>query len=86
MNFSDRIVSGLQTMLLIQEQVARLEASQKSLQEAFRTKIDDHERRLTRIETIIEIARPDGAVLRLAPQGSRQGSKGDSEGKGKGNA
>ncbi len=81
MNFSDRIVSGLKTMLLIQEQVARLEASQKSLQEAFRTKVDDHERRLTRIETIIEIARPDGAVLRLA----RQESKGDSKGEGAGN-
>ena len=69
MNFSDRIVSGLKTMLLIQEQVARLEASQNDLQEAFRTKIEDHERRLTRVETIIEIARPDGTVLRLAPQG-----------------
>lgn len=79
MNFSDRIVSGLKTMLLIQEQVARLEASQKSLQEAFKTKIEDHERRLTRVETIIEIARPDGAVLRLAPQGSRQEAEGASE-------
>jgi hypothetical protein len=68
MTLSDRIVSGLKTMLLIQEQVGRLESSQKNLQDAFNTKIADHERRLTRIETIIEIARPDGAVLRFAPQ------------------
>jgi hypothetical protein len=72
MTLSDRIISGLKTMLLIQEQVTRLEASQQNLQEAFRTKIEDHDRRLTRIETIIEIAKPDGAVLRLTPQVSHQ--------------
>jgi hypothetical protein len=82
MNLSDRIISGLKTMLLIQEQVGRLEASQKHLQDAFNTKIADHERRLTRIETIIEIARPDGAVLRFAPQVSHQTGSHDSSGKG----
>ena len=31
------------------------------------TKLEDHERRLTRLETMVEIARPDGTVLRIAP-------------------
>lgn len=29
-------------------------------------KVEDHEKRLTRLETVIEIARPDGTVLRIA--------------------
>jgi predicted component of type VI protein secretion system len=83
MTLSDRIVAGLKTMLLIQEQVARLESSQRNLADALRTKIEDHEKRLTRMETIIEIARPDGSVLRFAPQPVHQteitdaGSKSD---------
>ncbi|MCW8308819.1 hypothetical protein AruPA_17430 [Acidiphilium sp. PA] len=31
-------------------------------------KVEDHEARLVRLETIVEIARPDGSVLRIAPQ------------------
>lgn len=31
-------------------------------------KIEDHERRITRLETMVEIARPDGSVLRIAPR------------------
>jgi hypothetical protein len=81
MTLSDRIISGLKTMLLIQEQVARLEASQKALQEAFRTMIEGHERRLTRIETVIEIARSDRAVLRFAPQVPHQSKKQNTKGK-----
>jgi len=86
MTLSDRIVAGLKTMLLIQEQVVRLESSQKSLAEAFRTRIDDHEKRLTRIETIIEIARPDGSVLRLAPQASHHTAINDAGGRSDPNA
>jgi len=29
-------------------------------------KVEDHEKRLTRLETVIEIVRPDGATLRIA--------------------
>jgi hypothetical protein len=29
-------------------------------------KVEDHQSRIVRLETIIEIARPDGAVLRIA--------------------
>jgi hypothetical protein len=31
-------------------------------------KVEDHESRLVRLETIVEIARPDGSILRIAPQ------------------
>lgn len=31
-------------------------------------KVEDHQTRLVRLETIVEIARPDGGVLRLAPK------------------
>lgn len=30
-------------------------------------KVEDHEARLVRLETIVEIARPDGSVMRIAP-------------------
>ena len=30
-------------------------------------KVEDHQTRLVRLETIVEITRPDGGVLRLAP-------------------
>ncbi len=29
-------------------------------------KIEDHEKRLVRVETIIEIAKPDGTILRIS--------------------
>ncbi len=31
-------------------------------------KVEDHEARLVRLETVVEIARPDGSVLKIAPQ------------------
>jgi hypothetical protein len=31
------------------------------------TKVEDHQARLVRLETIIEIIRPDGGVLRIKP-------------------
>ena len=31
------------------------------------SKVENHNERIVRLETIIEIARPDGAVLRIAP-------------------
>jgi hypothetical protein len=33
---------------------------------ALAKRVEDHQTRLVRLETIIEIARPDGAVLRVA--------------------
>ncbi len=40
--------------------------------EALRT-LADHEKRLTRLETMVEIARPGGATSRIAPQPGRAG-------------
>lgn len=34
-------------------------------------KVEDHEKRLTRLETVIEITRPDGGTLRIAPKGEK---------------
>jgi len=33
-------------------------------------KVDDHEKRLVRVETIVEIVRADGATLRIQPGAS----------------
>jgi len=33
------------------------------------TKVEDHEKRLVRVETIIEITRPDGSTLRILQSG-----------------
>lgn len=34
-------------------------------------KVEDHQARLVRLETIIEITRPDGGVLRIAPSSEK---------------
>ena len=34
-------------------------------------KVEDHEKRLVRVETIIEIAKPDGTTLRILPGSAR---------------
>ena len=44
------------------ERVSTLTDSVKALSK----KVEEHQTRLVRIETIIEIARPDGGVLRIA--------------------
>ena len=67
MSLGDRILAGLKTIILIEERTKALDDSLKSLRNKIDGALADHERRLTRLETIIEIARPDGAVLRIAP-------------------
>ncbi len=34
-------------------------------------KVEDHEKRLVRVETIIEIVKPDGTTLRISPSAAR---------------
>jgi C4-dicarboxylate-specific signal transduction histidine kinase len=34
-------------------------------------KVEDHQSRLVRLETIIEITRPDGGVLRISPSSDK---------------
>jgi hypothetical protein len=66
-SFTDRILSGLKTVVLIEERVTSLSAALKDLKGFAEAKLANHEARLTRIETIIEIARPDGSTMRIAP-------------------
>jgi len=67
MSLGDRVLGGLKTIILIEERTKALDDVLKGLKTKVEAGMADHEKRLTRIETIIEIARPDGAVLRLAP-------------------
>lgn len=66
MSFGDKILGGLKSIVLVEEKLQRLEASVAELRRENTKTIADHERRLTRLETIVEIARPDGATLRIA--------------------
>ena len=52
----------LARLAALSERVATLTDGVKSLAK----RVEDHQTRLVRLETIIEIARPDGAVLRLS--------------------
>lgn len=67
MSLGDRILSGLRTIVLIEERTKSLDEALKALKTKIETGLANHEARLVRLETIIEIARPDGAVLRIAP-------------------
>jgi hypothetical protein len=67
MSLADRVLSGLKTVVLIEERVTTLTTTLRDLKSTAEGRLNDHERRLTRLETIIEIARPDGATLRIAP-------------------
>ena len=69
MSLADRILSGLRTVVLIEERVSRLDSTLTGLRRTTQAKLANHETRLTRIETIIEIARPDGSTLRVAAPG-----------------
>ena len=66
MSFGEKILGGLKTIVLIEDKVQRLETIVGEVRRETVKAIADHDRRLTRLETIIEIARPDGATLRIA--------------------
>lgn len=67
MSLGERILSGLKTIVLIEERTKALDDALKGLRGRIDTSLADHEKRLTRLETIVEITRPDGGVLRIAP-------------------
>ncbi|MEA1650322.1 hypothetical protein UAJ10_15045 [Nitrospirillum sp. BR 11164] len=56
------ILNGLKTTIELNSKVVSVSAAVSELTKDMR----DLDRRLVRVETIIEIARPDGAVLRIA--------------------
>lgn len=67
MSLGDKVLGGLRTIVLIEDRVQRLEATLAELRREATAAIADHEKRLVRLETLVEIARPaDGAVLRIA--------------------
>jgi hypothetical protein len=66
-SLGDRILGGLKTIILIEERTKALDEVLKGLRTRVETGLNDHEKRLVRLETMIEIARPDGTVLRIAP-------------------
>ena len=56
------IMAGLKTVVELTGKVERLERNVDKLA----GKVDDVDRRLVRVETIIEVTRSDGATLRIA--------------------
>lgn len=57
------ILDGLKTAIELNSKVVSVANAVNSMA----TDIRDLDRRLVRVETIIEIARPDGSVLRISP-------------------
>ena len=57
------ILDGVRTTIELNGRVVAMAGSVERLA----TDVRDIDRRLVRVETIVEIARPDGAVLRIAP-------------------
>ncbi len=66
MSFGERVLSGLRKIVMIEERTKVLDDALRAMKAQVERQIADHEKRLIRLETIVEIARPDGAVLRIA--------------------
>ena len=75
MTFGDRVLSGLRTIVLLEERTKALNDTLTSVAVKVEAGMADHEKRLTRLETIVEIVRADGAHLRLAAGGDSESSK-----------
>ncbi|NYZ17166.1 hypothetical protein HL658_31870 [Azospirillum sp. RWY-5-1] len=58
------ILAGLKTAIELNGKVVAVAGAVERLT----TDMRDLDRRVVRLETIVEIARPDGAVLRIAPK------------------
>lgn len=67
MSLGERILSGLKTIVLIEERTKAFDDALKGMKAKIESSVADHEKRLTRLETIVEITRPNGGVLRIAP-------------------
>jgi len=67
MSFTDRILNTVKTVILLEERLTKLTKNVDDLKSKSEQALSDHESRLTRLETIIELTRPDGTTLRLTP-------------------
>ena len=56
-------IAAIKAIVLLDERVQSVAGKVDKLSDEVRRMSD----RLTRLETVVEIARPDGAVLRIAP-------------------
>jgi len=64
-SFGGHILSGLRITVPIEERTKILDETLKGLKAKVAVGLADHEKRLVRLETMVEIARPDGAALRI---------------------
>jgi hypothetical protein len=69
MSFGERLLSGLRTIVLIEERTKALDGRLDKVEAKVGIGLADHESRLVRLETIVAIARPDGSVLRIGRDG-----------------
>lgn len=67
MSFAERVLAGLKTIVLIEERTRALDELLKAVSAKVEAGLADHEKRLVRLETVVEITRPQGGVLRIAP-------------------
>ncbi len=72
MSFGDRVLNGLKTIVLIEERTNAMSDAFKAFKQKAELVFEDHEKRLTRLETMVEIIRPDGGVLRITPPSKPQ--------------
>lgn len=63
MSFYDRVVGGLKNQMLLSDEVKRTAANVDRLQHG----VFDHEKRLIRLETLVEVARGEFNSRRLPP-------------------
>jgi microcompartment protein CcmL/EutN len=70
MSMTKDILSGLKTTIELNGKVV----SVANAVDRLATDMRGLDRRLVRVETIIEIARPDGSILRIAPDASKDGA------------
>ncbi|HTX24238.1 MAG TPA: hypothetical protein VMD03_06245 [Steroidobacteraceae bacterium] len=55
------------TIILVEERTKALDELLKAVAVKVKAGLADHEKRLIRLETMVEIARPHGGVPRIAP-------------------
>ena len=67
MSFAERVLAGLKTIVLIEERTKALDELLKAVSAKVEAGLANHEKRLVRLETVVEITRPQGGVLRIAP-------------------
>lgn len=68
MSLYTEALSAIRSIILVDERVRTLAGKLDSLA----LEVLDIKERLVRLETIIEVTRPDGAILRLAPRSDEE--------------